>query len=147
MTAPEPAAVRVTALILGQDSFRDERGRAHVIGIFDTVGAQQFPMAFQFSIYCRLHGEGTHQLVLRVLDPLGMEIVRSEPITANLLPIQGHQFFMSIGIQAETDGLFLVQAVVDGRVEQEAPLLVETGQDEWHQGNDGPMLAGPPALA
>ncbi len=124
--------VRVTALILGQDSFRDERGRAHVIGIFDTVGAQQFPMAFQFSIYCRLHGEGSHELVLRVLDPREMEIVRSEPITAHLLPIQGHQFFMSIGIQAETDGLFRVQALVDGRVEQEAPLLVEPGQDEWH---------------
>ena len=142
----ESAAVRVTALILGQDSFRDERGRAHVIGIFDTVGAQQFPMAFQFSIYCRLHGEGTHQLILRVLDPQGMEIVHSEPITANLLPIQGHQFFMSIGIQAESDGLFLVQAVVDGQVEQEAPLLVEAGQDEWHQGNDGSPLAGPPPI-
>ena len=85
----ESTGVRVTALLLGQDSFRDERGRAHVIGIFDTVGAQQFPMAFQFSIYCRLHGEGSHELILRVLDPNGMEIVRSEPITANLLPHPG----------------------------------------------------------
>ena len=140
----EPSAVRVTALLLGQDSFRDERGRAHVIGIFDTVGSQQFPMAFQFSIYCRLHGEGSHELILRVLDPNGMEIVKSEPIMANLLPIQGHQFFMSIGIQAENDGLFLVQAVVDGNVEQEAPLLVEPGEDEWHQGHETPIGLQPP---
>ncbi len=139
----ESTSIRVTALLLGQDSFRDERGRAHVIGIFDTVGAQQFPMAFQFSIYCRLHGEGIHELVLRVIDPNGMEIVRSEPITANLLPIQGHQFFMSIGIQAESDGLFLVQAVVDGQVAQEAPLLVESGQEDWHQ-EHGPSTFGTP---
>ena len=141
----ESSGVRVTSLLLGQDSFRDERGRAHVIGIFDTVGAQQFPMAFQFSIYCRLHGEGSHELILRVLDPNGMEIVRSEPIMANLLPIQGHQFFMSIGIQAESDGLFLVQAVVDGQVAQEAPLLVEPGSEEWHHGEDPLQLGRPPS--
>ena len=140
----EPTNARVTALLLGQDSFRDERGRAHVIGIFDTVGAQQFPMAFQFSIYCRLHGEGSHELILRVLDPNGMEIVRSEPIMANLLPIQGHQFFMSIGIQAESEGLFLVQAVVDGSIAQEAPLLVESGENEWHHDPDPLHLGGPP---
>ena len=139
----ESRGVRVTALLLGQDSFRDERGRAHVIGIFDTVGSQQFPMAFQFSIYCRLHGEGQHELLLRVLDPNGMEIVKSEPIMANLLPIQGHQFFMSIGIQAESDGLYLVQAIVDGGVAQEAPLLVESGSDEWHHEADPLHLGGP----
>jgi hypothetical protein len=123
----------VTALLLGQDAFRDERGRAHVIGIFDTVGAPQFPMNFQFSIYCRLHGEGDHTLILRVLDPQGAEVVRSEAITAHLLPIQGHQFFMSLGLHAEQEGLFLVQALLDGQIAQESPLLIEAGPDEWHR--------------
>lgn len=123
----------VTALLLGQDAFRDERGRAHVIGIFDTVGATQFPMGFQFAIYCRLHGEGDHTLVIRVLDPQGIEVVHSDPIAAQLLPIQGHQFFMSLGLQAENEGLFQVQVLLDGEVAQEAPLLIEAGPDEWHQ--------------
>lgn len=122
----------VTALLLSQDAFRDERGRAHVIGIFDTVGAQNFPMSFQFSIYCRLHGEGEHSFVITVLDPNGAEVVHSEPITATLLPIQGHQFFMSLGLQAEHEGLFKVQVAVDGVLSMEVPLLIEAGSDEDH---------------
>lgn len=123
----------VTALLLGQDAFRDERGRAHVIGIFDTVGATQFPMGFQFSIYCRLHGVGAHVLVFRVLDPSGREVVRSAPVTARLLPSQGHQLFMSLGLQAQEPSLFQVQALLDGKLAMEIPLLVEEGPDEWHQ--------------
>ncbi|MFL2640161.1 MAG: DUF6941 family protein [Dehalococcoidia bacterium] len=122
----------VTALLLGQDAFRDERGRAHVIGIFDTVGAPQFPMSFQFAIYCRLHGEGEHTFIISVTDPNGNEVVHSEPITAQLLPVQGHQFFMSLGLQAEHDGLFKVRVSVDGELSREVPLLIEKGPDEWH---------------
>lgn len=133
----------VTALLLGQDAFRDERGRAHVIGIFDTVGATQFPMGFQFAIYCRLHGEGDHILIIRVVDPDGIEIVHSDPITAHLLPIQGHQFFMSLGLQAEKEGLYHVQVTLDGEVAQEVPLLIEAGQDEWHQQSEGTLNLAP----
>ena len=134
------APARVTALLLGQDAFRDERGRAHVIGIFDTVGATQLPMGFQFAIYCRLHGTGQHVLILRVLDPQGREIVRSEPIDAQLLPVQGHQFFMNLGLEATEEGIHLVQAILDGELAQEAPLLVEHGPDEWHQQTDAVPL-------
>jgi hypothetical protein len=128
-----PTAARVTALLIGQDAFRDERGRAHVIGIFDSIGATQLPMGFQFAIYCRLNGEGSHVLVLRVLDPHGRELVRSEPIDAQLLPVQGHQFFMNLGLEAREEGVHLVQAILDNDLAQEAPLLVEMGSDEDHQ--------------
>ncbi|MBI4236512.1 MAG: hypothetical protein HY688_04065 [Chloroflexi bacterium] len=130
----------VTALLLGQDAFRDERGRAHVIGIFDAVGATQFPMGFQFSVYCRLHGEGAHALAFRVLDALGRQLVRSEPVTAHLQPDQGHQFFMSLGLQVEAPGLFHVQALVDGELAMAVPLLVDQGPDEWHRHAEGAPL-------
>ena len=132
-----PTNARVTALLIGQDAFRDERGRAHVIGIFDTVGAANLPMAFQFAIYCRMHGEGSHVLILRVLDPQGRELVRSEPIDAQLLPVQGHQFFMNLGLEAREEGVHLVQAILDDELAQEAPLLVEHGPDEDHAHEGG----------
>ena len=139
------STARVTALLVGQDAFRDERGRAHVIGIFDTIGAANLPMGFQFAVYCRLHGEGRHALILRVLDPEGREMVRSEPIDAQLLPVQGHQFFMNLGLEAREEGVHLVQALLDGEVAQEAPLLVEHGPDEWHQHEGGaPIDFAPP---
>ena len=96
------------------------------------MGAPQFPMSFQFAIYCRLHGEGEHTFIISVTDPNGNEVVHSEPITAQLLPVQGHQFFMSLGLQAEHDGLFKVRVSVDGELSREVPLLIEKGPDEWH---------------
>jgi len=58
------------------------------------------------------------------------EVVRSEPLTAHLLPIQGHQFFMSLGLHAEQEGVFLVQALL---------LLIEAGSDEWHRDQGLPL--------
>ena len=39
---------------------------------------------------------------------------------------------MSLGLQAEHDGLFKVRVSVDGELSREVPLLIEKGPDEWH---------------
>ena len=63
--------------------------------------------------------------------------MRSGPIDAQLLPVQGHQFFMNLRLEAREEGVHLVQALLDGEPVQEAPLLVEHGPDKWHQHGGG----------
>ena len=89
---------QVTALLVAQDAFKDDRGRTHVIGIFDTIGAPKFPVNISFMVYCAIKGEGTHTALLRVEDSLGDRIAESGPMIAEVTPQKGHQIFFGFGL-------------------------------------------------
>lgn len=115
---------QVTALLVAQDAFQDNRGRSHVIGIFDTIGAPKFPVNISFMIYCAIKGQGTHAALLRVEDSLGDEIAKSEPIIAEVTLQKGHQIFFGFGLTLKAPGLYRVVAFLDGIKEIEHPLFV-----------------------
>lgn len=115
---------QVTALLVAQDAFQDNRGRTHVIGIFDTIGAPTFPVNIGFMVYCAIKGEGTHTALLRVEDSLGDEIAKSEPMIAEVTLQKGHQIFIGFGLTLKAPGLYRIIAFLDGIKEIEHPLFV-----------------------
>lgn len=115
---------QVTALLVAQDVFQDNRGRTHVIGIFDTIGAPKFPVNISFMVYCAIKGEGTHTAVLKIEDSLGDKIAQSEPIIAEVTLQKGHQIFFGFGLTIKAPGLYRVIAFLDGIKEIEHPLFV-----------------------
>ena len=118
---------QVTALLVAQDAFRDDRERTHVIGIFDTISAPKFPVNISFMVYCAVKGEGTHTALLKVEDSLGDEIARSKQMIAEVTPQKGHQIFFGFGLTLKAPGLYRVIAFLDGIKEIEHPLFIREG--------------------
>ena len=115
---------QVTALLVAQDAFRDDRGRTHVIGIFDTIGAPKFPVNISFMVYCAIKGEGTHTALLKVEDSLGDKIAQSESMIAEVTPQKSHQIFFGFGLTLKAPGLYRIIAFLDGIKEIEHPLFI-----------------------
>jgi len=115
---------QVTALLVAQDAFKDERGRTHIIGVWDTVGASRFPINLGFMVYCAIKGEGTHTALIRIEDSLGDKIAESKPMIAEVTPQKGHQIFCGFGLTLKAPGLYRVIAFLDGVKEIEHPLFV-----------------------
>ena len=115
---------QITALLVAQDAFEDKRGRTHVIGIFDTIGAPKFPVSIGFMVYIAVKGEGSHTVVVKMEDSLGDKILQTEPMVAEVTPQRGHQIFMGIGTTLKASGLYKVIAFLDGVEEIEHPLFI-----------------------
>ncbi len=118
---------QVTSLLVAQDAFQDNRGRTHVIGIFDTIGAPKFPFNVSFMVYCAIKGEGTHTALLKIEDSLGDKIAGSKPMIAEVTPQKGHQIFFGFGLTLKAPGLYRIIAFLDGKKEIEHPLYVREG--------------------
>lgn len=115
---------QVTALLVAQDAFQDNRGRTHIIGVFDTIGAPKFPFNISFMVYCAIKGEGTHTALLKIEDSLEDEIAKSEPMIVEVTQRKGHQIFFGFGLTLKTPGLYRIIAFLDGVEEIKHPLYV-----------------------
>ncbi len=115
---------QVTALLVAQDAFQDDRGRTHIIGVFDTIGAPKFPFNVSFIVYCAIKGEGTHIALLKIEDSLGDKIAESKPMTAEVTYQKGHQIFFGFGLTLKAPGLYRIIAFLDGIREIEHPLYI-----------------------
>ncbi len=124
MPKQQQRVAQVTALLVAQDAFQDNRGRTHVIGIFDTIGAAKFPFNVSFMVYCAIKGEGTHNAMLKVEDSLGDKIASSPQMIAEVTQQKGHQIFFGFGLTLKAPGLYRIIAFLDGKREIEHPLYV-----------------------
>ena len=115
---------QVTALLVAQDAFQDTRGRTHVIGIFDTIGAPKFPFNVSFKVYCAIKGEGTHTTLLRIENSLGDKIAETEPMIAEVTLQKSNQIFFGFGVTIKAPGLYRIIAFLDGIKEIEHPLFI-----------------------
>ena len=115
---------QVTALLVAQDAFQDNRGRTHIIGVFDTISAPKFPFNVSFMVYCAIKGEGTHTALLKIEDSLRDKIAGSEPMIAEVTHQKGHQIFFGFGLTLKAPGLYRITAFLDGIKEIEHPLFV-----------------------
>jgi hypothetical protein len=114
----------ITALIVAQDAFEDKRGRSHIIGVFDTIGAVGFPVNVSFMIYCRIQGQGAHTAYVKIVDSFDETVVETEPLVCDITPTKGHQWFAGFGVTFNSPQLYKVRAYLDGVLEQEVPVMV-----------------------
>jgi hypothetical protein len=114
----------VTALLVAQDAFKDDRKRSHIHGIFDSLGALAFPVTIPFVIYCRLVGQGTHTVFVRIIDSLEEVLIKTDALPVEVTSSKGHEIFLQLAVQFKAQGLYKVQAFVDGIPQLEVPLYV-----------------------
>lgn len=140
--------VQVAALC---DSAADYNGKLCVLGVFDTIGVRQFPVAHPHcSIAVRIvfHAgeEGRHQLKLALIDEDGRSLLpKIEPTLDVKMP--DHMYFASSnlvfnlqGLKFEKAGHYSIDLSVDGKIAARIPLQVVQIQQQPQQGQ-GPELA------
>lgn len=124
---PSKQPLRLSAMVICQDAFRDDRGRTHLYGVFENLNASGFPVQTQFVVWCSVRGRGTARLVLKVVDTLEQSVAVTEPLIAEVTPFKAHEFFCGFNVQLAGAGLYRVQAFVDGIPSGEVPLMVRLG--------------------
>lgn len=129
---------QITALLVAQDTFEDNRGRTHIIGVFDSIGAPKFPVNISFMVYCAIKGAGKHTVVIKVEDSLGDRIAEPEPMIAEVTPQKSHQIFFGFGLTLKAPGLYRIIAFLDGIKEIEHPLFVREEAAPPKLGPSGP---------
>ncbi len=124
--AEVPSEPRISALLVAQDAFRDERGRTHVHGIFDTLASPKFPLTTSFMVFVAFKGTkaGTYQAMVRLLDSLDTKLVETEQMTFEVTEFKGHNLFINLGICFPSPQLYKIKLFVDGVPRLEIPLMV-----------------------
>jgi len=123
----------ITSLIVCHDAFRDERGRIHVYGIFDTIGSPRFPINISFMVFCRVQGEGTHTAFFKIIDSLEEVVIQTDAMPFEINLTKAHAFFLGFGVGFKAKGLYKVKAFLDGKPELEIPLMVREAKEEEGQ--------------
>jgi hypothetical protein len=121
---------RVAALLIAQDAFRDDRGRTHVIGIFDTIEAPAYPLLANFMIFCHFKGtrQGTYQGMVRLKDSLDNILAQTQQLTFEVTELKAHDFFIGMGVRLPGPALYKVELVVDGIPRLWVPLMAREGK-------------------
>ncbi len=121
-----PSEPRISALLVAQDAFRDERGRTHVHGIFDNIASPKFPLVTSFMVFVVFKGtqRGTYQAMVRLLDSLGNKLIETEQMTFEVTEFKGHSWFISLGVNFPSPQLYKIKLFVDGIEQLEMPLMV-----------------------
>ena len=119
--------LRLSAMVICQDAYRDDRGRTHLYGVFENLNANGFPVQTQFVVWCSVRGRGTARMVLKIVDTLDQSVAVTEPMIAEVTPFKAHEFFCGFNVQLAGAGLYRVQAFIDGIPACEVPLMVRLG--------------------
>jgi len=121
-----PLEPRIAALLVAQDAFRDERGRVHVHGIFDTIASPKFPLITSFTVFVAFKGtkRGTYQAMVQLLDSLENKLVQTEQMTFEVSEFKGHNLFINLGIRLPSPQLYKIKLFVDGIERLDMPLMV-----------------------
>jgi len=117
---------RISALLVAQDAFRDERGRVHVHGVFDNIASPKFPVTTRFMVFVAFRGtkKGTYQAMVRLLDSLDDKLVETEQMTFEVTEFKGHNLFINLGISFPSPQLYKIKLFVDGIERLEVPLMI-----------------------
>jgi len=117
---------RISALLVAQDAFRDDRGRTHVHGIFDNIASPKFPIVTSFMVFVAFKGtkQGTYQAMIKLEDSLGNDLVQTEQVVFEVTEYKGHTWFANLGIRFPSPQLYKIKLFVDGIPRLEVPLMV-----------------------
>jgi len=117
---------RISALLVAQDAFRDERGRTHVHGIFDNIASPKFPLATSFMVFVVFKGtkQGTYQAMVQIVDSLGNKLAQTEQMVFEVTEFKGHNLFINLGIRFPSPQLYKIELFVNGVPRLEMPLMV-----------------------
>lgn len=115
--------------VLCDDVRREDNGKFILLGLFETVGAREFPAAHPtlFIVNGWIAGVGTFRQYSRILDPGGHELARDQETVFQLATLRSRHSVIARfnNLELPQPGEYAVEVLLNGDLKLRYPLVVE----------------------
>jgi len=115
--------------VLCDDVRREENGKFILLGLFETIGARDFPAVHPtlFVINGWIGGVGTFRQYSRILGPGGQEIARDQETVFQLANLKARHSVIARfnNLELPKAGEYAVEVLLNGDLKVRYPLIVE----------------------
>lgn len=115
--------------VLCDDVRREENGKFILLGMFETIGAREFPAVHPvlFIVNGWVSGVGSFRQYSRILDLNGQEIARDQETAFQLSNLRSRHSVIArfSNIELSRPGEYAVEVLLNGDLKVRYPLLVE----------------------
>ena len=115
--------------IVCDDVRREENGKFILLGLFETIGAREFPAVHPilFVVNGWIGGVGTFRQYSRILDPQGQEIARDQETSFQLANLKARHSVIARfnNLELPAAGEYAIEILLDGDLKVRYPLVVE----------------------
>lgn len=129
MAAPTVIDPALLYSVLCDDVRREENGKFILVGLFETIGAREFPAVHPslFIINGWIAGVGTFRQYSRILDPTGQEIAQDQETTFQLSTLKSRHSVIArfSSLEFPQPGEYAVEVMLNGDLKLRYPLVVE----------------------
>ena len=129
MATPTTIEPALLYSVLCDDVRREENGKFILVGLFETIGAREFPAAHPilFVINGWIAGVGTFRQYSRILDPTGQEIAQDQETTFQLSTLKSRHSVIARfnNLELPQPGEYAVEVMLNGDLKLRYPLVVE----------------------
>ena len=118
--------------VLCDDVRREDNGKFILLGLFETIGARDFPAAHLtlFVVNGWIAGAGKFSQYSRILDPSGHELARDRETLFELANLKSRHSVIARfnNIELPQPGEYAVEVLLNGDLKVRYPLVVEQVQ-------------------
>ena len=118
--------------VLCDDVRREDNGKFILLGLFETIGAREFPAAHPtlFVVNGWIAGAGKFSQYSRILDPSGHELARDRETLFELANLKSRHSVIARfnNIELPQPGEYAVEVLLNGDLKVRYPLVVEQVQ-------------------
>ena len=129
MASAPPIAPALLYSVLCDDVRREENGKFILVGLFETVGAREFPAVHPtlFIVNGWVGGVGSFRQYSRILDPGGQEMARDQEtaFTLSTLKVRHSVIARFNNLELPQAGEYAVEVLLNGDLKVRYPLVVE----------------------
>ena len=115
--------------VLCDDVRREDNGKFILLGLFETIGAREFPATHPalFIVNGWIAGAGEFRQYSRILDLGGQELARDQETTFELTSLKyRHSVIARFGnLELPQPGEYAVEVLLNGDLKVRYPLIVE----------------------
>jgi hypothetical protein len=115
--------------VLCDDVRREDNGKFILLGLFETVGAREFPATHPilFIVNGWIAGAGVFQQYSRILDPSGQELARDQETRFELSSLKSRHSVIArfSNLELPHPGEYAVEILLNGDLKVRYPLIVE----------------------
>ncbi len=115
--------------VLCDDVRREDNGKFILLGLFETVGAREFPASHPtlFVVNGWIAGVGAFRQYSRILDPNGHELARDQETPFQLQTLRSRHSVIARfnNLELPQPGEYAVEVLLNGDLKLRYPLVVE----------------------
>lgn len=115
--------------MLCDDVRREDNGKFILLGLFETVGAREFPATHPalFIVNGWIAGVGGFRQYSRILDPTGQELARDQETVFELSSLKARHSVIArfANLELPQPGEYAVEVLLNGDLKVRYPLIVE----------------------